>query len=203
MIVGGLFLAFFGNKFVNFVIGLVGFIASSVVLLYVAMWLVEATNKTPKDWVIWTVLAVCLILGVGIGFLLVKSRKVGIAIMAGWGGATLGFILTTTFVVESTAAYWGIIVACAIVAAFFAFKTEKLVIMLATALLGAYLSIRGISMYAGGFPNESALHAELQAGVITWDTFPKTYYAYFAGIFVLSGISFWYQRKHNKNEHKY
>jgi len=121
--------------------------------------------------------------------------------MAGWGGATLGFILTTTFVIESTAAYWGIIVACAIVAAFFAFKTEKLVIMLATALLGAYLCIRGISMYAGGFPNEAALHSELQAGVITWDTFPKTYYAYFAGIFVLSGISFWYQRKHNKNEH--
>lgn len=161
MIVGGLFLAFFGNKFVNFVIGLVGFIASSVVLLYVAMWVVEATNKTPKDWVIWTVLAVCLILGVGIGYLLVKSRKIGIAIMAGWGGATLGFILTTTFVIESTAAYWGIIIACAIVSAFFAFKTEKLVIMLATALLGGYLCIRGISMYAGGFPNESSLHSEL------------------------------------------
>ena len=41
MIVGGLFLAFFGNKFVNFVIGLVGFFATSVVLIYGAMWVIE------------------------------------------------------------------------------------------------------------------------------------------------------------------
>lgn len=198
MIVGGLFLAFFGNKFVNFVIGLVGFIASSVVFLYVAMWVVETANSTPKEWVIWTVLGVCLILGGLVGFLLVKSRKVGITILAGWGGATIGFILSTTFVIESTAAYWGVIVGCVIVCAFFAFKTEKKVIMLATALIGAYLIIRGISMYAGGFPNENALHSELKSGAITWETFPKTFYAYFAGIIVLAGISFMYQRKHDK-----
>ena len=203
LIVGGLFLGFFGNKFVNFVIGLVGFLASAVILLWISFWVIEQANKAPEEWVMWVTLAVCLLLAGGIGFLLVKSRKIGIAIVAGWGGATLGFILTTTFVVESTPGYWGIIAACAVVCAFFAFKTEKLVIMLATALIGAYLSIRGISMYAGGFPNESSLHAELQSGAITWDTFPKTFYAYFAGIVVLSIISFFYQRKHNRSEHKY
>jgi len=198
MIVVGLFLAFFGNKFVNFVLGLVGFIASSIVLLYVAMWMVELSNKNPKEWVMWTVLAVCLILGLVIGYLVVKSRKVGIAILAGWGGATVGFIITTAFVIESKAAYWGVILGCVIVCAFFAFKTEKKVIMLGTALVGSYISIRGISMYAGGFPNESALHSELESGALTWDTFPKTFYAYFAGILVLSGISFTYQMRHDK-----
>ena len=145
-------------------------------------------------------LGICVVAGGGIGFLLVKSRKAGIAIMAAWGGATLGFILTTALVIENVYAYWGLIVACALVCAFLAFKTEKLVIMCATAHIGSYLAIRGISMYAGGFPNESALRSELSSGALTWDSFPKTFYAYFAGIIVLSGISFWYQRKHNKKE---
>jgi hypothetical protein len=107
------------------------------------------------------VLGACLLVGAGIGYLLVKSRKAGIAIMAAWGGATLGFILTTSLVVESVYVYWAIIAGCALVCAFFAFKTEKLVIMLATAHIGSYLAIRGISMYAGGFPNESSLRTEL------------------------------------------
>lgn len=200
LIVMGLFLAFFGNKFVNFVIGLVGFLASTVVLILATFWVVEKANQTPEDWVIWVLLGVCCLAGAGIGYLLVKSRKVGIAILAGWGGATLGFILTTTFVIENVYGYWGTIIACAGVAAFFAFKTEKLVIMLATAHIGAYCAIRGISMYAGGFPNESSLRTELASGALTWATFPKTFYAYFAGIVVLSMISFWYQKKHNRSE---
>lgn len=151
----------------------------------------------------WSVLAGCIVIALAIGYLLVKARKIGVAIMAGWGGATLGFILTTTFVIESTATYWGIIAGCAIVCAFFAFQTEKLVIMLATAHIGAYLCIRGISMYVGGFPNESTLLAQLQSGVISWATFPKTFYAYFAGIILLTSISFWYQRKHNKGDSKF
>ena len=151
----------------------------------------------------WVTLGVCVVAGVGIGFLLVKSRKTGVAILAAWGGVTLGFILSATFVIENIYAEWGIIIGCAVVCAFFAFKSEKLVIMCATAHIGAYLTIRGISMYAGGFPNEASLHSELKSGALTWETFPKTFYAYFAGIIVLSGISFWYQRKHNKSEHKY
>ena len=41
LIVAGLFLAFFGNKFVDFVIGLVGFLASAIMLLWVSFWLIE------------------------------------------------------------------------------------------------------------------------------------------------------------------
>jgi len=41
MIVIGLFLAFFGNKFVNFVIALVGFLASFIVVLKVSFWVLE------------------------------------------------------------------------------------------------------------------------------------------------------------------
>jgi purine-cytosine permease-like protein len=49
MIVMGLFLAFFGNKFVNFVIGLVGFLVSTYILLLASFLVLQKTN--PKEWV--------------------------------------------------------------------------------------------------------------------------------------------------------
>ena len=200
LIVGGLFLGFFGNKFVNFVIGMVGFLVASVVLLKVAFWGVEKTNKSPEEWVMWVVFAACLVCAAFVGSLLVKARKVGISILAGWGGVLIGFMLTTTFVIENNYLHWGIIVACAGVCAYAAFKTERLVIMLATALIGSYLSVRGVSLYAGGFPNESSLQYELQSGSITWETFPKSFYGYLAGIVVLCLISFMFQTKHDRSE---
>jgi hypothetical protein len=127
--------------------------------------------------------------GVGVGYILIRSRRAGVAIMATWGGVTLGFILTTMFVIENVIAYWFVIVACAGTCGFFVLKTEKLMIMLSTALIGSYLAIRGISLYAGGFPNETSLRSQLESGGLTWDTFPKTFYAYLAAIFVLSVIS--------------
>jgi hypothetical protein len=44
LILAGLFLAFFGNKFLNFVIGLVGFIASTVLLLMGSFMIIEKSN---------------------------------------------------------------------------------------------------------------------------------------------------------------
>jgi len=73
---------------------------------------------------------------------------------------------------------------------------------LLTAFIGAYSFVRGISLYAGGFPSESELHAELEAKVITWETMPKTYYAYLAGILVIFIASSVYQFKHNKTSEK-
>lgn len=150
----------------------------------------------------WVIFAACLLLAGFVGSLLVKARKLGISILAGWGGVLLGFILTTTFVIESNYIYWAIVGACAIVCAYAAFKIEKLAIMLATALIGGYLFVRGISLYAGGFPNESSLQAELQSGALSWNTFPKSFYGYFAGIIVFTLLSVMYQRKHDMEEQK-
>jgi len=85
-----------------------------------------------------------------------------------------------------------------LIAAVIAFNTEKLIIIAATSFMGSYFVIRGISQYAGGFPNETSLKDELQSGALAWDTFPKAFYGYLAGIVVLTGISIVYQRRHNK-----
>ena len=200
LIIGGLFLALNGNKFVNLVIGLVGFLAFSVVLLNLSFYGLAMNNNQTEEWILWVLFAVCLLVGAFIGSMLVKAKKIGIAILAGWGGVTLGFILTTSFVISSTYLYYGVIAVCAFVCFYAAFKIERFVIMVASSFVGSYLFIRGISLYAGGFPTEGSLHAELESGALDWKTFPKTYYAYFAAIIVCSLISLVYQRKHDKEE---
>jgi hypothetical protein len=202
MLLMGVFVAFFGNKFLNFVIGLVGFLASTIFLVLSIFWIISKADANVDDWVIYLLLVLCLVAGGGVGYILIKSRKAGVAIMATWGGVTLGFILTTTLVIGNVIAYWAIIVASAAVCGFLAFKFEKLMIMLSTALIGSYLAVRGISMYAGGFPNETSIRQELESGGLTWDTFPKTFYAYLAGILILSITSFVYQVRHNRNAQK-
>jgi len=64
--------------------------------------------------------------------------------------------------------------------------------MTLTGIIGSYMIVRGISLYAGGFPDEMNLQEEIKQGAITWDSFPKTFYAYLAGVAVcaLVGIVF-------------
>ena len=62
--------------------------------------------------------------------------------------------------------------------------------------------IRGIAMYAGGYPNETELHAMAKDGFIDWSTFPKAFYGYLAGIVILSVLSGIFQWKHNKEAEK-
>ena len=109
----------------------------------------------------------------------------------------VGLIITTTFVVGSKAAYWSIIIGCGAAMAITAFFIEKKVIMFVTSFSGSYFLIRGISLYAGGFPNESELHKEIQSGAIDWQSFDKAFYGYMAGIVVLTILSLYFQVKHD------
>jgi len=161
MIAGGLFLNLKGNQFVNFVIGFVGFLAASVIFLELSFYGLASEDVQTEEWILWTILVVCLIAGGLVGALLVKARKIGLAILAAWGGVTLGLLLTTTIVIENTYAFYGLIVLCAVVCFYAAYKTERYVIMIASAHIGAYLFVRGISLYAGGFPSEASLHSEI------------------------------------------
>ena len=112
----------------------------------------------------------------------------------------VGFVITSTFVIGSGAWYWCIIVGCAILLGITAFYTEKKVIMFVTSFVGAYAIIRGISLYAGGFPNEIELHQEIQAGAVDWKSFDKGFYGYLVGIIILTVLSGYYQIKHDTDK---
>jgi hypothetical protein len=201
LIVLGLFLAFFGNKFVNAVIyimaTLAAFFAGSMLFFQLFMKNVE------KQWIQWVIIGLIFVGANLIGMVLVKTRKYGIAVLAGFGGAMLGLIITTTFVVGSSTAWYGIVIGTAAVMACLAFYIEAQIIMLVTSFAGSYFVIRGISLYAGGFPSETELQKEITAGAINWTTFDKTFYGYLAGIAVLTVLTFYFQIKNNTEKKTY
>merc|ERR1711907_422791 len=85
----------------------------------------------------------------------------------------------------------GLAFVCAIVAA----VVEKHVIILITSFVGSYCFVRGISLYAGGFPNEAELETDVKDGKINWSSFSKWFYVYLAGIIVMTIFGLIYQCK--------
>ena len=59
-----------------------------------------------------------------------------------------------------------------------------MVIIIATSFMGSYAIVRGVSLYAGGFPSEISLHDEIQKGVVDFTTFDKRFYIYMGAIVV-------------------
>jgi len=75
--------------------------------------------------------------------------------MAGFGGALLAATFTITFVIKSKILWWLLVLGVGIAFGFISMLLEDLVIMFCTSFIGSYLLIRGISLYAGGFPYET------------------------------------------------
>lgn len=152
----------------------------------------------------WIILGIWVVIGIAAGIFIAKKRKWGIAVVGAFGGVILGLLITTILgaVLKNAIAYYAVVITCGVIAFLIAFKVEKFVLIVVTSFLGSYSIIRGISMYAGGFPNETELHSLAHRNLITWDTFPKTFYGYLAGILVLSVLSTIYQYRSNKDDEK-
>ena len=117
LIIIGLILAFAGNKFVNATLFLVGSVAVAAIGLFFTFSLIENRNSKPKEYVEWIIVAAFILFGIAIGSLLVKYRKIGVGILAGWGGVMIGFIITTMFAnsITSKVWYYAIIAGCAVI----------------------------------------------------------------------------------------
>ena len=194
LIVLGIFMCFFGNKFINVVLFLVVFI--SITLVGGSLFFQYALFKVKAEWAKWLSLAGIVLFAALIAFLVVKKRKYGIGLVAAWGGVMLGFVITSLFVMSLPGwAFYLILILCGIAAFFIAIKIEKMVIIVTTSFMGAYALVRGVSLYAGGFPSEISLHEEIQSGVVDFTTFDKKFYIYMGAIVVLTVLGIFFQRK--------
>lgn len=99
------------------------------------------------------------LIGLIVGVIMVKLQKVGAAILAGWGGFMLGLLLNETvlYKAQSEALFWCVGIACAILCAVLTFFIYNHVLINSTSFMGAYFFWRGVSLYAGGYPNEFEL----------------------------------------------
>ena len=83
--------------------------------------------------------------------------------------------------------------ACALILGLLTYFLQETVVIFMTSLVGSYAIVRGVSLYAGGFPSEMELHDEIKEKTIQWDNFPKIFYAYLGGIALLFVVSAYYQ----------
>jgi len=179
----GLFLNFLGNKLIKptiFIIGL-GATVVGVLFIFYALFLYNTT----ATWVGWVVLACSILLGILVGWLLTKVVRVGVALLAGWGGVVLALVIYNAFLYKanSTPLFWCFIIGMGLVFSIVSFFIFEHACIIATSFIGAYMFVRGISMYAGGYPNEFTLIDMIRAGIIP-DLDP-IFYAYMAGILVM------------------
>ena len=182
MLAMGVLCAFFGRKLMKPVIFIVTFFTIGLATLFIFYSLFLYKNET--DWVFWVMFFVCAIVGILFGVLSLKYPRVGLAMLCGLAGFFTAALILQTFQLKNTTAFWLITVFAYILSFGFTFIASEWIKIIATSILGGYFIIRGISCFAGGFPNELLIVQELQKGIVT--SFPWQFYLYFISMIVVA-----------------
>jgi hypothetical protein len=91
----GLLICFTGRKLFRVVL----FMTTMIVVVGVGMFFCYTVflYKQTEQWVGWTTLAVWILIGILAGWIMLKLRRFGIFLLAGWGGVLLGLTLWDAF----------------------------------------------------------------------------------------------------------
>lgn len=196
LIVMGFFLGLFGQKLFSATLFMIGTLVT-VCLIWLLFYSTFMSDST-EGWVAWVVLGCSILLGLVGGFVLYKCQRLGASVIGGWGGFLLGIVFVTTVLwsASSEVAFWIISISFALIAAALAFVFYYHAVILSTSFVGSYFFIRGISLYAGGFPNEWALIEQIKTGAIAHISY--WFYLYLFFIIVCSVLCTCFQYKHFK-----
>jgi len=122
--------------------------------------------------------------GIGCGMLFFKLEKLGASILAGAFGFFVGSTLYNLALFWAYNVYvffiWSILIA--VLFAFLAWRYFDKILIFGTALLGGYALVRGISMFAGHYPNEVEIISQLANGIKPH--LDGYFYIYLGGIIV-------------------
>jgi len=181
------------------------FIITILVLVFSQYVLPSGCN----EWIIWVMFAVGIILGCTAGYFTFKYHKKILSFLTGgisgfFIGQFLynlfgnripldvnGIVINIVFVVISI----GVMIAVA-------FFFNKFIIIFATSFIGAYCFIRGISLFAGGFPDEIKImdlrgkgETEQLSDLLTWKV-----YVYLAAMVITTVLAVIAQYKFFKDK---
>ena len=134
--------------------------------------------------------SVCSLVGLGLGVLAAKFERVGIALLGGASGFCVSLLLMQSIQLKNELAFWIVIGVVTAVCFGVSFTVSEYIKILSTSILGGYCIVRGVSCFAGGFPNEFITARELSNGVI--NAVPWSFYLYLASIVLISGLGTWW-----------
>jgi len=189
----GLSMLMFGTKLVNYITGFLLFLTFLIFSMGFWCLVVFHANFDASKLIISFVLSV--ILASVLTFFVTKHFvKVGVGILGAWTLLSVCFLVVPLFGLKQDSTgngiRWGIYIVLGLVGfALGVWKSESVKIYL-TAFIGAFFFIRGISIYAGGFPDEFAL---AHGGELKIE---PAFYGYCAGIITLFILSVIFQKKY-------
>lgn len=160
LIVLGLLMCFVGRKMIKYVLFIfcaIGVAGTIVLLSYSTFY----TDKT-SDVVVIATLVVGVLIGLVLGWYLMKFTKtITIPLLTGWGAALLGLLLGGIFRLSNVWALYALVLVMFLIGCFVGYKVKREMEVIVSAFIGAYFLMKGIGMYAGGFPNEIELASQL------------------------------------------
>jgi len=186
MIAIGAYFAFVAGQFPGVTLLIFTTLAVSLAQLF-ALYMFVLPSFIPT-WTVLIVFSVTLGMGAGLGFGALKWPKIGIVVMGLSIGALLGFMLYYTFLassVNSTVAKVVTIASAAILTGIMTIVLFDHMVIVTSAVFGAYTLVRGISMYTGGYVNEFEVilaNSNGDIGQVQWTTF------FFWGLMVVMAI---------------
>lgn len=195
----GIFFCFFGEEFLK----ISQIIAGGAVVLIVILYLIfNYTQAQLYSWQFWLIIVLASAVGCLAGYFMSKIQWLPGFIFGGLLGFVLGFFifnLALRYIQSNPAVvFWICISACVVVGCLIGYFYEEFIAILCTGIVGAYGIIRGISIMAGGFPDERQVYELGSKG--EWDQMKAlltpVIFAYLAGFLVLSAAGLYIQFKY-------
>lgn len=198
--IAGIELCFFGRKLFKFSVLLVtsNIIVSGLLFLFYETILYEDYDL----WIGWTSVICSVMIGLVSGSFMMKLDRVGCGVVAGWSGFVFGLVLNEACFdfFNHEILFWFLNIFLALLNCILSYFYYDHVFINSTAGSGAFLIVRGVSLYAGGYPNMFTLVEELDAGNL--DDFSDWFYVYLAFMVLVAVLGSIIQYKINKPNEK-
>jgi hypothetical protein len=159
-IVLGIFLLFYGYKFIRWALAIVGGLAGFILVLGIILWFWN--YKAGSSAQIFFVIAISFLVGLLIGYIFYSFTKIAIC----GAGGFLGFLLSNLVidliqgfgdVILAKWVYWTIVVVFIILFTLFGKYMHDHCLILTTSVTGSYLLVRGAGSILGEYPDDQQL----------------------------------------------
>lgn len=164
------------------------------------LWLYLLPESSPI-WVCWITGIISFFLGAGLGFGAAYWPRLGIFIIGCAIGALIGALIylsvtSTNEDVDETLVFSMSVLASGLLLAVICLIFYDFAVILGSALWGSYLFMRGISIIAGGWPNEIQVFMNASNGTYGTDTMTTGYFVYLFFVCLFFLVSMIAQIKH-------
>jgi len=207
MLFFGIFSCFYGYKFFYIIIGCLSggaaFLFSAVLLSLTGALEGLEDAETGKLVMATVFMMVCIIIGVVVGWLFAKLvDKIGGIFIGVCLGFLLGVSIYNLFFIQTGSIILLLTLTAAgvLVGGFVGYKYIEKVIIIGSSIIGAYLFVRGISLFVGHFPNEFVIMQEAANGIEPEWEWQFIVYLVSIGILALIGMKVQFTKAAADNE---